>query len=279
LGKEAAAILNPAAGGARFWPRIAAGLGELEVRVTKAPGHATVLARELAAAGFERIYAAGGDGTLNEVVNGILPDWPEVEVGVLPMATGGDFARAGCPADRIDVARAGSRYFVNAASVGLGAEVAGSVRNWWPGLPGRARYLGAAARALASGRGYRVVLRLDDGSPAEYWMTTLAIANGQYQGGGIRIAPDAELTDGLLNVTLVQRIGLAEVARNVGILYDGRIYSHPKVRHWTVRKVRVEGEGPVEVDGEVIGGLPVEIEIVPGALRLAKACGRSTRSR
>jgi YegS/Rv2252/BmrU family lipid kinase len=274
-----AAIVNPAAGGARRWPQLAAELGDLEVRFTQAPGHATALARELAAAGHDPIFAAGGDGTLNEVVNGILPDWPAVRVGVLPLATGGDFARSFRSEERIDVGRAGTRYFVNAASVGLGAEVAGSVHRWWPALPGRVRYLGAAARRLAAGCAFRVCLRIDDGAPIEASVTTLAIANGQYQGGGIRIAPDADLTDGLLNVTMVDELGLAEVARNVGLLYDGRIYSYPKVRHWTARRVRVDGTGPVELDGELAGSLPLEIEVVPRALRLVTASALSKRSR
>ena len=274
-----AAIVNPAAGGARRWPQLAATLGDLETRFTRAPGHATVLARELAASGFDPIFAAGGDGTLNEVVNGILPDWPGVRVGVLPMATGGDFARTFRSEERIDVGRAGGRYFVNAASVGLGAEVAGGVHRWWTALPGRVRYLGAAARQLAAGCVFRVILQLDQDPPIQASMTTLAIANGQYQGGGIRIAPDADLTDGLLNVTLVSEIGLGEVARHVGLLYDGTIYSYPKVRHWTARRLRVDGEGPVELDGEVSGKLPLEIEVVPGALRLVTASVLSTRSR
>ena len=122
-------------------------------------------------------------------------------------------------------------------------------------------------------------LRIDDGPPIEASIATLAIANGQYQGGGIRIAPDADLTDGLLNLTLVEAIGLREVARNVRLLYDGRIYSYRKVRHWTARRVRVEGIGPVGLDGELAGSLPLEIEVVPGALRLVTASVLSKRSR
>lgn len=274
-----AAIVNPAAGGAGRWPQVAATLGDLQIRFTQAPGHATLLARELAAAGYDPIFAAGGDGTLNEVVNGILPDWPGVRVGVLPMATGGDFARTFRSEERIDVGRASGRYFVNAASVGLGAKVAGSIHRWWPTLPGRVRYLGAAARQLAAGCVFRISLQLDGGPVIPASMTTLAIANGQYQGGGIRIAPDADLTDGLLNVTLVDEIGFGEVARHVGLLYDGRIYSYPKVRHWTARHIRVDGTGPVEVDGEPAGSLPLEIEVVPGALRFVTASALSKRSR
>ena len=252
----------------------------LEIRLTKAPGHATLLARELAAAGYDPIFAAGGDGTLNEVVNGILPDLSD---GAGGCAADGDRrrlrrGRSGPKNGSTWAARAG-RYFVNAASVGLGA--------WWraactaggPPYRDRVRYLGAAARQLAAGCVFRVSLQLDGGPPIEASMTTLAIANGQYQGGGIRIAPDADLTDGLLNVTLVDEIGLVEVARHVGLLYDGRIYSYPKVRHWTARRVRVDGTGPVELDGEPAGSLPLEIEVVPGALRFVTASALSKRSR
>ena len=294
-----AVIVNPSAGSGtarRRWPGVARmlaeRLGPVRACFTEGPGHATTLARELADAGCDLLIVAGGDGTLNEVVNGILPGSSDPRVGVLPLASGGDFARTAglaglAPAvnalaagdwRRIDVFRArfrgpggasAERYFLNAASFGLGAVAALGVRGWCRAVPGSARYLAAAIPALASGRSFPVRLWLDDAFSATFDITTAAIANGQYQGGGIRIAPEAALEDGLADVTVVERVSLAEVAANLPILYSGALYSHPKVRHWRAARVRAEAETevPVELDGEPVGTLPLEIEVLPQALR------------
>jgi diacylglycerol kinase (ATP) len=133
---------------------------------------------------------------------------------------------------RIDVFRARfrgpggadtERCFLNAASFGLGALAAQGVRGWCRILPGAARYLAAAIPPLASGRCFRIVLSLDGGPPAAFDITTAAAANGQYQGGGIRIAPQAVLDDGLADVTIVERVSLAKVAANLPILYSGAL--------------------------------------------------------
>jgi diacylglycerol kinase family enzyme len=98
----------------------------------------------------------------------------------------------------------------------------------------------------------------------------VALANGRYQGGGILIAPQAAIDDGLIDVTLVERAGLVEVAANLRLLYSGDIWSHPKVHHWRAVRVRAEAEpaAPLELDGEPLGTLPLEAEVLPRALRL-----------
>jgi YegS/Rv2252/BmrU family lipid kinase len=296
----AAAIVNlhAGAGAARHrWPAIARmiedRLGPLEAHFTKGPGHATLLAHQLAGAGFDPLIAAGGDGTWNEVVNGVLSSASGVRVAILPLAKGGDFARTiGLAGPRhavetltagevreVDVVRvrfrglAGDvreRHFLNIASFGLGAEAALRVRGWSRFLPGRARYLAAALPTLAAGRGFDVRLWLDDAAPVEFCATTVALANGRYHGGGILIAPQAAIDDGLIDVTLVERAGLAEVAANLRILYSGDIYSHPKVHHWRAARVRAEAgpTAPLELDGEPVGTPPLEAEVLPRSLRL-----------
>lgn len=298
---KAAAIVNPHAGAGRAWRRwpavarsLEARLGALEVRFTEGPGHAMSLAREAAAAGFDPVIAAGGDGTLNEVANGILAAGADVRLGMLPLASAGDFARtiglAGSERAievlvagqerRVDVVRARcrgaggaeyERYFLNAASAGLGAEVASGVRARRHILPGRARYLAVVLPMLAASRGHTVRMWTDcAGGPLEFHATTIAFANGRYQGGGILIAPEAALDDGLLDITLVEYIGLGEVVVNLRLLYSGAIYSHPKVHQWRLPWVRVEAAAavPVELDGEVVGTLPFEAEVLPRKLRL-----------
>ena len=296
----AAVIVNLHAGGGaarRRWPPVAClleqRLGPLATHFTEGPGHAILLARQLAGAGFDPLIAAGGDGTWNEVVNGVLSSATGVRVGLLPLAKGGDFARtiglagprhavetlAAGKVRQVDVVRARfrdpegerrERHFINIASFGLGAEAALRVGGWSRFLPGRARYLAAALPTLAAGRGFGARLWLDDAAPVEFNATTVALANGRYHGGGILIAPQAAIDDGLIDVTLVERASLAEVAANLPILYSGDIFSHPKVHHWRAVRVRAEAEPatPLELDGEPVGTPPLEAEVLPRALRL-----------
>jgi diacylglycerol kinase (ATP) len=272
-----AAIVNAAAGSGaagRRWPAaeraLAARVGPVQTFFTKGPGHATELARELADAAV--LVVAGGDGTLIEVVNGGAS-----RIAAMPLGSGGDFARtigvgsveaaveaiAAGRWQRVDVWRArygGSmeRLFLNAAGFGMAGTVAREASGWR--ALGSLRYLAAAVPSLASGRSYAVSVRVDDGAAMAFDITTAAVCNGQFQGGGIRIAPEASLGDGLADVTVVERVSLWEVGRRLPILYDGRLYGHPRVRHWRGRRVRVEGDAPLELDGEAVGTLPVEVK-------------------
>ena len=271
-----AAIVNPRAGSGaagRRWPEaerlLTARLGQVRAHFTKGTGHATELARELADA--DLLVVAGGDGTLNEVVNG-----GAARIAVMPLASGGDFSRtigvrsvraaveaiASRRWRRVDVWRArfsgGEQLFLNAAGFGMAGTVAREAPKWR--VFGSQRYLAAAVPTLAAGQSYGVSVRVDDGPAMAFDITTAAVCNGQFQGGGIRIAPEAALDDGLADVTVVEKVSLFEVARRLPILYDGRLYSHPRVRHWRGARVRVEGDAPLELDGEQAGTLPVEIE-------------------
>jgi diacylglycerol kinase (ATP) len=282
-----AAIVNPRAAcglALRRWSRVSARLGPLEVVYTKAPGHATVLARDLSAAGCTLLIVAGGDGTLNEVVNGIVRAPAPPALGFLPIGTGSDFARTlglrsvpsaidailarrARPVDvfrarfrSLDGARA-ERSFVNAAGIGLAAEAARTVGGVPRILPAQCRYLAAALPSLGAGRSFRISLRLDDGPAAEFDITTAAVANGRFQGGGIQIAPEAVLDDGLADITVVERVSAFEVVRRLPILYSGALYTHPRVRHWRVARVRIDADDdvPLELDGEPAGFLPLDV--------------------
>lgn len=288
---NAAAIVNPAAGrGAarRRWPEAAQRLGPMAVRFTEGPGHASVLARELATQGFDPIVAAGGDGTLHEVVNALVRTHPEVRFALLPLASGGDFARTLGISEmdraveafhrgqvrQVDVLRLsfrnGERFAINAVGIGLAAIVAEGARRAPRFLPGRLRYLGSAIMPLARGETFSIRVSIDGAEPLAYDMTTSALANGRYQGGGICIAPDAAIDDGWIDVTVVEHVSLAEVCRHLPILYSGKLLTYPKVRNFRAVRVRVESDRPVavETDGELAGTLPVEAEILPRALRL-----------
>ena len=108
---------------------------------------------------------------------------------------------------------------------------------------------------------------MDGEGPQRFRITLAAAANGRYQGGGIAMAPEAAIDDGLLDVTLVEPVSLAEVAVHVKLLYSGELLTYPKVRHWKGARLRAESDGevPLELDGEPVGTLPLEAEVWPGA--------------
>ncbi len=297
-----AAVVNPrSAGGAtgRRWSGLARALesrvGDVTTRFTERPGHATVLTRELLERGFDRVIAVGGDGTINEVANGFLRDdqpvRPGASLAILPAGTGGDFRRTlGIAGIRealdvlargstrpIDVgrvsydARDGSRatrYFVNVVSFGMGGEVAARSRNWLSPLGGRLAFLWATAVVFFQYQGKTVRLRLDDGAPEEFTVMNVAVGNGRYHGGGMHVCPRASTDDGLLEVTVIDRLGMIEMVRSLPVLYSENIYVHPKTRHRRARRVTAESAEAtsIEVDGEPLGQLPVEITVLPRRL-------------
>lgn len=299
--QKIAAVVNPRAAGGktgRRWPHIARTLeqrlGPVSVRMTEASGDATALARGLLEEGYDLIVAVGGDGTINEVVNGLLendqPVRPQARLGILPLGTGGDFRRTlgigatieeavetlstGVPL-KMDVARAAfrardgtraRRYFVNVASFGMGGEVAARAENAARPLGGTVAFLWATLGVFLGYRGKKVRLVLDDTKlPAEFFVTHVAVGNGEFQGGGMHPCPQAVLNDGLLEVTIIEHLGMFELARDIRILYSEDVYRHPKVRHHRARKVAAESDEPtyLEVDGEPVGQLPLEAVVLP----------------
>ena len=299
-------IVNPqaAAGGAgRRWPSIRQAveeaLGPVEGLLTERPDHATELTRRALQQGAELVVAVGGDGALNEVVNGFFlddqPIRPEAALGYVPLGTGGDFRRMlGAPRDpetaarQLDLTRACTvdvgkvrytrreggeavRYFVNLASFGLGGEVSRRAKqSVFASRSGRAAFLHATAMGLLAYPGKDVRLRLDDGVEREYSITNVAIGNGGYHGGGMRPCPRAQLDDGLLEVTVIEKLGLLDAATSLPILYGPDIYRHPKVHHFRAKKLSASSDSltEIEIDGESLGVLPLEVAVLPGALRL-----------
>ena len=301
-------ILNPRAASGkakRHWerlrPLVARALGDVTARFTEAPGHATELTREALASGADLVVATGGDGTLNEVVNGFFaegkPLRPEASAALIPFGTGGDFRRsAGLPdspaaavaaiADarprRIDAAKLRladargqslERYFLNVASFGLGGEVSvAAKRNFLTPYSGYAAFLWATVVTFLRFRAKTVRLELDGEPLAEpLAILQVSLGNGGYHGGGMQACPLAKLDSGSLEVTVIGKTGLLDFLRSLPLLYSGEVYSHPKCRHFRVQRVAARSDSPVlaEVDGEALGGLPLEAEILPGAISFA----------
>ena len=301
-------IVNPhaAAGSAgKSWPQIAAlardRLGAFQVFFTAGPGDATRLTREAVSQGAETIVCVGGDGTLNEVVNGLMgedgPIRPGVTVGFIPRSTGCDLIKT-VSIDRkldraMDIIRDGHtrildlgrihyqdhrnnpsyRYFHNIASFGLGGEVDERVNKTTKALGGFLSFIGATLVSLLKYDKKRIHLKVDDAFDGEINVWNIAVANGQYHGGGMLVAPGAQVDDGLFQVTVIGDLTLPEVFLNLPKLYNGKIYEVAKVRSFVGKRVEAFSDQKVllDVDGEQIGTLPVVIEIVPRAITLITA--------
>lgn len=294
-------ICNPTSGRggvAAALPELRAALAERglvhEVVYTEAPGHATDLARSALRSGCRFLVAVGGDGTINEVANGMIehdrPIEPEAVLGVVAAGTGSDFIKTfgipntpthaaahldGPESFSIDIGkityRAGGseavRYFVNVAEAGIGARVVERARRL-PRWLGPTVYMFAFWLTVARHRPYRVRIDLVDRA-YEGPMNNLVVANGQFFGGGMKIAPKAAPTDGLLDV-LIEHASRKEGLALLPKIYRGQHVPHPAIEE--AKRVRValtsEPPLPIEADGEVLGHGPATFEVLRGALRL-----------
>lgn len=309
-GPHALAIVNPSAGDGSMLDAFRRAehdlldlVGELDVAFTSGPGHATELARAALGRGVRQLLVAGGDGTINEVVNGWLDEagvvWgDEATLVLLAGGTGGDLRRSlGIPdmSASLDSLRSGRtrmldvgrlaytpndggqtvpRYFVNIASFGLSGLVDRHVTSF-SAIGGRLAYAAATARSLFGWRNPRVRLTTehDNGErfEADIPIVAVAVANGATFGGGMRIAPDAVLDDGHFHVTAVGDLRKRDMLGLAGSLYDGSHVDHPKVLVKTAQRVTADSDEAVylDVDGEPLGRLPAQFELVPGVLRVA----------
>ncbi|MCS6830565.1 MAG: diacylglycerol kinase family lipid kinase [Armatimonadota bacterium] len=258
-----------------------AGLSWRVVHTTR-PGQATELARQAAEAGASIVVAAGGDGTCGEVANGIVGT--SARLGVLPLGTGNDFARcAGISenlqiavetlftgkARRIDLGSAGGRYFINIAGCGMDAAVAKRVNQGFRFLQGTAAYVAALFQTLATFKPVRMCINTD-GQEQRIDAFLCTVANTQSYGGGMRIAPFAQIDDGLLDVCIVKAVSKLEFVRVFPRVYSGTHITHPCFLMHTARKIYVESDPPVPilVDGDVVGTTPVEFSIHPHAIEV-----------
>jgi YegS/Rv2252/BmrU family lipid kinase len=297
-------IVNPAsAAGAtgRRWDRIAkllrSSLGDFEHVVTQTPGEATTLSRAALRAGLEMVVAVGGDGTLNEVVggffDGLTPVAPRAVLGVVALGTGCDFGRsidqvdlesacarlAGRKTRSIDVGLArftghdgapAMRIFINVVSCGVGGLVAHLVSPRLKAVSGKLAFTLATLRALAVYRDQTVTLQFDDMPPRPLAITNCAFGNGRFFGAGMQVAPAALLDDGELDVTIWSGFGLMDFIRKRHTLYDGSHVREPGAEVLRIRRAMATSESTVllELDGESVGKLPAQLEVLPAAVRL-----------
>jgi YegS/Rv2252/BmrU family lipid kinase len=307
-------VVNPrSAGGATarhfdtVFQAVRNALGDCTHAFTDRPMHATELTREALAGSCDLVVAVGGDGTINEVVNGFFEEArpgipsrrlrPSAALGLLPRGTGGDLRRTvGLDGDvfrsaarlkgeraAIDVGRVDyhddegrprARHFINVAEVGVGARAVEFANASSKILGGKLTFMIASMRALIGWRDLGIRASYDGGPFEELSVTTFAIANGRYFGGGMMVAPEARLEDGLFHVTIWSGFGLRDFVLKSSLMYDGTHVGLAGTSTRTAKTVRLlpAGEEPVglEVDGERIGRLPATFTVLPGALHLVR---------
>jgi diacylglycerol kinase (ATP) len=298
-------IVNPASANGRTGRHFDAiaravrtAVGDFDCAFTRAPGDGAALAREAARAGAQLVVAVGGDGTASEVVDGLAPGARSdraATFGFIPRGTGGDLKRTlGWPDDlaraalllaggcervidlgRVDYVghdgRPASRHFANVAGFGVAGQVVRAVERAPKVLGGKVAFMVASARALAGWSDQRVRWRADGGPWREERITSVAICNGRYFGGGMMVAPDAQIDDGIFDVTVWKGFGLTDFMVKKGMLYDGTHVRLPNTERLRATVIEAEPaqDEPVllDVDGEQPGRLPARFTLLPAVLR------------
>ena len=303
---ERLVIFNPAAGrgrARRLWPQVAAALAAagvgFDLAETRAPFDATGIA-EAAAGRYAAVIVVGGDGTVHETVNGLMraPAGARPALGVLPLGSGDDYAkmlpprspgaprpqwRAALAAIALGRARThdvgvirdgegGERWFANGMDVGFGAHVARNIAEVPRWVTGLGAYLAAIAQTMVRYPTLELRLQFDEGEPFAHRSTIAAIMNGRCFGGSFWACPEARADDGLLDVLLADVVSRAQILRLVPKLMRGTHVAEPVLRILRARRVVIESDEPLvlEADGELpaLAGRRLEIEVVPGALRV-----------
>ena len=309
---SACAIVNPRSGGGRTGKRLAeiqaalkAALGDVRIVTTTAPGDGMRLAREALKSGHDRIVAIGGDGTLNEVVNGFFEDGqplnPAAAFSFAMSGSGGDFRRSfgiegdvldaigglkNTEAQPIDIGRVSyttreggraDRLFLNIASFGLSGDVVDRVNRariakWFGGSFAFKWHSIMSAMAF---KPWRVRLQADDEPERTLDVSTVAVCNGRYFGGGMMVGPLADVRDGLFDVVTIGASDRKEMIARINDIYTGAHVNHPNVGVFRAKRLVAApvsaSVAPVfaELDGEGGMRLPATFEIMPGALKLA----------
>lgn len=302
--KEWLVIVNPNAGkrrGAKDWDKISVILKKenlsFAVKFTERKGHAVILTLEAISAGFRKIITVGGDGTLNEVVNGVFSNdvcpSKEISLALIPVGTGNDWGRMfGIPlnyeiavkiirdnkmmvhdvglVNYYDGTEKKKRYFINIAGLGFESVVVRKTNlQKEKGRGGKLIYFYNLLTSLLSYNNTKAEIIID-GEIIHADVFSVNIGNGRYCGGGMRQTPDALPNDGLLDVTIINGMGKFEIIRNLKILYDGTILNHPKIDGYKCKSIKVSSDSIIytEADGESLGHTPAEFSIIPASINI-----------
>jgi diacylglycerol kinase (ATP) len=267
---------------------------EFDLKITRAPLDGTKLAMEAIRTNSELLIAVGGDGTIQEVVNGILADNLSAycRLGIISSGTGHGFAQSlGLPnslSEQLDVALYGSarkvdvgkvtflnhegscgmRYFINECQLGIGGDVVQRVQRNHKQLGGKLGFgLGTIETALHH-RNQSIIYKIDGATPVSSSLTGIAIANGAFTGGGMNLAPAARVDDGWLNLLLMEEMSVAERLCSFPKIYSGQHIQLEKFKYQKMHSISAISAEKVlvEADGELLGTTPCTIEIIPASI-------------
>ena len=256
---------------------------------TARAGDGERFARSAVSAGADLVVAIGGDGTLHEVVNGVLGS--KCAVGLIPFGTGNDVARAvGLHGDLDRACQAitngtttpmdvgvvtaegldGERHFLVLTGAGFISRTAERVNKGIRWISGAGAYVVGAILTLRDFRPFNAVVTIDDNEPIRTHAMFVCAANTSNTGGGMELAPGADYADGLLDICIVSRVSKPELLYELGRVFKGEHVKNPAVKMLRGRKVRFDADPPqpLLIDGEVIGQTPIAVSILPGGLTL-----------
>ncbi len=299
------AIVNLAAGGGKSgkdWDKIAELLSKhgfnYDAEFTTRRLHAMVIARNKIDEGYKRIIVVGGDGTMNEVINGVFAQkstpTTEIMLGMITVGTGNDWAKMfDLPTEyeaaietiklqKTFVQDAGlvtyqrknqtwNRYFINIAGMGFGAKVvAKSNKMKDKGKSSPSLYKMNIFTSLLRYKSIRASIHID-GETFDRKVFNLNIGIGKFNGGGMMQIPDAIADDGLYSITLIKKMGKLRVIASMKMLYNGKIGSHKKVETYTAKSISIDSPKRqllLETDGETLGHSPMEFQIIPKSVKV-----------
>jgi YegS/Rv2252/BmrU family lipid kinase len=261
---------------------------------TEAPGHAIELAKSAAKEGYKTVVSVGGDGTINEVVNGIYDSGTmgDVSLGIISTGTGSDYVRTvGIPKHYqeacqrlmnptkmlVDIGEVEyknngqmeKRLFVNFAGLGFDAEVVQATTQRFKMLGGFPAYLLGLLTTFLCYRNREITLKVD-GEAVSKKVCTTVMSNGKYGGGSMFVAPDANLTDGYLDVLTIDNISKPDLLWSLPRIYNGTHLTHPKVTMQRGREIEIDSAKPllVQADGELLGETPARFRILSSTLNV-----------
>ncbi len=286
----------------KLWPDIkrvlSEAIGTFEFAFTTGQYTAPDITKKAIKSGFTRIISVGGDGTLNEVVNGFFeqdkPINPQSVLGVISMGTGADFIKTmGIPKPYQDavkviknanardvdtgkikfVAHSGhetTRYFINIADAGIGGETVDRVNRTTKAFGGFISFLWGTIMTLVTYKNKNITITLDNNKPYTTDINMLTIANCQFFGGGMHIAPRAVPDDGMFDIVTIGKAGFIDFLRNSSKIYKGTHISDPMVGYTNARHVELTSKDRVllDVDGEQPGMLPATFDILPKSIKV-----------
>lgn len=298
-------VVNPMAGhgrGKKTWlqmrKQIQAQWGYCDYEYTNSQGHGIIMTTDALRRGYEMVVAVGGDGTANEVLNGFYEDGEciseEAVLGIIRAGTGGDFVRSlnypvrlserlkmlqGSETRWIDIGHVAFksrdglpqfRYYLNVGGCGLAGEVVDEVKKITRTFGPSAAYLIGLGKALRRHQNAKLTVKIDSCEPITKKALCAVVANGQYFGSGMHVAPDAIIDDGWFDFILIGDIKVTTLLRNLPQLYWGNIRNHPNVEVYRAKRVQISSERPVllDLDGEQQGVLPATYTIIPKAVRI-----------